>query len=257
MKKTLYLLLVLLLPLFLKSQTTTDLVIYSPYGVSFKTYINNYPTNNYFSTKTRVNDLASGNYFISIVFENQRIRNVDINVFLRANTETAILLQSQTKDVFYAEVFEVLDYSQQLSTNNNNFNNNFNNNHNYNNSNSNSNNNQYNPVQNGNNDVVAQNKYCNEPMTDSNFEKALKTIKNKDFEDDKLEVATQVVQSNCMLARQVKQIMETFSFDENKLAFAKIAYTHTFDINNYFIVYDAFTFHSNSKKLSEYIDSLN
>jgi hypothetical protein len=91
------------------------------------------------------------------------------------------------------------------------------------------------------------------PMKDVDFASAKTSISSKSFEDSKLTTAKQVANSNCLTADQVKQIMKLFSFEDSKLDFAKYAYTHTFDVGNYFKVNDAFEFESSIDELNNAI----
>lgn len=96
---------------------------------------------------------------------------------------------------------------------------------------------------------------CPMPMSHEDFESAKNTIASKDFENTKLDIAKQIVSSNCLLAEQVRAIMKLFTFENSKLEFAKFAYAHTYDKGNYFKVNDAFQFDSSASDLSSYISS--
>ena len=61
--------------------------------------------------------------------------------------------------------------------------------------------------------------------------------------------------NSCLLSAQVKEIMLMFNFEETRLDFAKFAYGRTYDIGNYFVVNDAFTFESSIDELGDYINS--
>lgn len=97
---------------------------------------------------------------------------------------------------------------------------------------------------------------CPWPMKPRNFQQAKQTISNADFSSDKQTIAKQIVNSNCLTARQVKQIAALFDFEKDKLEFSKFAYTHTYDIENYFIINDIFDFSSSIKDLNNYINSV-
>ncbi|MCB0820009.1 MAG: DUF4476 domain-containing protein [Bacteroidetes bacterium] len=94
---------------------------------------------------------------------------------------------------------------------------------------------------------------CPWPMDQASFNSAIGTINNQTFEDNKLQIAKQVIGSNCVTSAQVAQIMGGFTFEESKLDFAKFAYGRTFDIGNYFVVNNAFTFSSSVDELNDYI----
>ena len=95
---------------------------------------------------------------------------------------------------------------------------------------------------------------CSWPMSDGDFNSAKQSISTKTFEDDKTKVAKQIFNTNCMTSDQVRQIMGLFTYEDNKLEFAKYAYGRTFDIGNYYKVNDAFTYSSSIDELDEYIN---
>jgi len=97
---------------------------------------------------------------------------------------------------------------------------------------------------------------CPWPMNPQNFQRAKQTIANADFSSDKQTIAKQIVNSNCLTAQQVKEIASLFDFEDGKLEFAKFAYTHTYDVENYFIINDIFDFSSSIEELDNYINTV-
>lgn len=95
---------------------------------------------------------------------------------------------------------------------------------------------------------------CPMPMDQQSFMNVKQSIASKTFEDSKLTVAKQVINSNCLLSSQVKEIMMLFTFEDTRLELAKYAYGHTYDIGNYYQLNDAFTFESSIDELNEYIN---
>lgn len=94
---------------------------------------------------------------------------------------------------------------------------------------------------------------CYRPMDEMAFQKAKETIKSKAFEDSKLTIAKQIASNNCLLARQVKEIMQLFSYETTRLEFAKFAYRYTYDIGNYYLVNDAFQYESSIEELNRFL----
>lgn len=92
-------------------------------------------------------------------------------------------------------------------------------------------------------------------MTPGNFNAALATIKKQSFEDTRLKTAKQVISANCLNVDQIIQIANTFSFEDNKLEFAKYAYDYCIEPRNYFKLNGIFTFSSNVDELSDYVQS--
>lgn len=67
-------------------------------------------------------------------------------------------------------------------------------------------------------------------------------------------LAKQVLRANCVSTDQVIGIMNLFSFEDNKLAFAKFAYEKTTDKGNYYKINDAFTYSSSIDELNEFLE---
>lgn len=97
---------------------------------------------------------------------------------------------------------------------------------------------------------------CPMPMNPTTFSQAKTTISKNSFEDTKLTIAKQVIKSNCLTANQVKEICELFTFEGSKLDFAKYAYPLTYDVENYFVVNQVFTFESSIEELANHINSV-
>lgn len=95
---------------------------------------------------------------------------------------------------------------------------------------------------------------CNWPMDEAQFSDAQRSVASKSFADTKLTVAKQITGANCLTTDQVRRIMEEFSFEDDKLTYAKFAYDKTYDIGNYYKLNDAFDFESSVDELNEYIN---
>ena len=91
------------------------------------------------------------------------------------------------------------------------------------------------------------------PMNGADFSAAKKTISESSFDDTKLSTAKSIASSNCLTCDQILQICNLFSFEENKLTFAKFAYKYTTDPKNYFKVNNVFNFSSSKEELNEFI----
>lgn len=96
---------------------------------------------------------------------------------------------------------------------------------------------------------------CPIPMDPNEFHDIRSSISSKTFEDTRMTIAKQVLNDRCILSSQVKDIMLLFTFEENRLDFAKYAYPRTYDVGNYFKVNDAFTFESSIDDLNQFISS--
>ncbi len=96
---------------------------------------------------------------------------------------------------------------------------------------------------------------CPIPMSPADFQSAKQTIASKSFEDSKLTIAKQIVNSNCLTSGQVRDLVHLFDFEDTKLKFAKYCYGYTYDLGNYYKVNDAFEFESSIDELNQYISS--
>lgn len=96
---------------------------------------------------------------------------------------------------------------------------------------------------------------CPYPMSPADFDNAKRSISSKDFSDSKLKLAQQIIDSNCLLSSQVRQMMELFDFEDDKLTLAKYAFGYTLDYGNYYQVNDAFEYESSIDELDEYMRS--
>ena len=107
----------------------------------------------------------------------------------------------------------------------------------------------YNPVPNYNGPVG-----CDNPMTPEQFRDAQNSIESKAFASSKMTLAKQIVRANCFTANQVRTLVGLFTYESDKLEFAKFAYPYTYDQGNYFRVNDAFEFESSIGKLDQFIN---
>ena len=93
-------------------------------------------------------------------------------------------------------------------------------------------------------------------MNSRDYDDACQLISNESFDNTKLTLAKQIVSSNPMTARQILGICQMFSFESNKLEFAKFAYGYCVDPNKYFLINEAFTYDSSKRELDEFIRGL-
>lgn len=92
-------------------------------------------------------------------------------------------------------------------------------------------------------------------MNSQSFSQFIQMLKGESFENTRLSLARQTISANQFTAVQVKEIMQQFSFDNNRLEIAKFSYKNTIDKNNYFLLNDVFSFSSNKEELARYIQN--
>lgn len=98
---------------------------------------------------------------------------------------------------------------------------------------------------------------CTPPVSADRIKDMANTIENQSFSDDKVRVSKQIIRTNCITLDQLLQLLEQFDFDGGKLEIAKFAYDYVYDLENYYKVYNVFSFSSSGKELDEYIQSKN
>lgn len=91
------------------------------------------------------------------------------------------------------------------------------------------------------------------PMNNTDFTAAKNTIDESSFDDTKLSTAKSIASSNCLSTDQVVEICKLFSFEENKLAFAKFAFKSTTDPKSYFKVNNVFSFSASKEELNRFV----
>ena len=90
-------------------------------------------------------------------------------------------------------------------------------------------------------------------MSQADFDEAYAMIQRESFDETRLTIAKQVVAANPMTVNQIAQIAKLFSFESNRLEFAKYVYRYCIDKNKYYAIYEVFDFDSSKQELNEYI----
>lgn len=105
----------------------------------------------------------------------------------------------------------------------------------------------------GNNKAETKQNNYEDCMSRKEFRNAKEQIANKKFDNKMLATAKLVISTNQPTAFQIKQIMELFKFENNRLELAKYAYEYCCNPNDYEEVNSAFQFKSNIKNLERHI----
>lgn len=90
------------------------------------------------------------------------------------------------------------------------------------------------------------------PITDNELALMMQYIK-KQWLNDRLNTAKSAVSSNCLTTSQLRQVLELFSFDKDKLDLAKLGYRNIADPRNYYLLYDALSFRSSREELELFV----
>lgn len=96
-------------------------------------------------------------------------------------------------------------------------------------------------------------------ITDQELKEIIRALKGESFDPTRKQLAQQIISNSrkLFLAAHVRQMLQCFDFEPNKLEVAKLAYEHTLDREKYFLVNEAFSFDSSRSELSRYIQSKN
>jgi len=83
----------------------------------------------------------------------------------------------------------------------------------------------------------------------------MKIASENDFEEKKLTTIEQFLKANnpIFLTKEVKQAIQHFDFEKNRLELAMMLYPYTVDQSNYYTINELFDFSSSKEKLNEFI----
>lgn len=90
-------------------------------------------------------------------------------------------------------------------------------------------------------------------MNDYDFNQLLGRIRGQWFNNGKMKTAKENIPSYWFNTGQVRQLLQVFSTDSDKLEIAKLTYRYTVDQRNYYSLYDVFSFQSSRDELEQYI----
>lgn len=91
-------------------------------------------------------------------------------------------------------------------------------------------------------------------IPESGVQSIVSAIQDESFAEDKMNVAKQATKNKCLTTDQVVEICNQFDFEEDKLDFAKYAYSRTYDVDNYYKVNKVLTYSSSKEELNEFIN---
>ncbi|NOQ73007.1 MAG: DUF4476 domain-containing protein [Crocinitomix sp.] len=89
--------------------------------------------------------------------------------------------------------------------------------------------------------------------TDQDMQEITAQISNEAFPDDKLRIAKLIAAEKCMTVDQIKTISQLFSFDDNKMEFIKAAHTNCMNQSDYHQLMEVFTFSDDKEALEKFI----
>ena len=90
-------------------------------------------------------------------------------------------------------------------------------------------------------------------MNPGSFQALKRSIEVKSFDNTRLTIAKQAIQSNPLTSRQIADLVQLMTFESTKLSLAKFAYDYALDKENYYALNDVFTFESSIEELNKFI----
>lgn len=88
------------------------------------------------------------------------------------------------------------------------------------------------------------------------FSKLQDMVGREPFRDGKKKIIETALQRNLVTVAQVSQLLKQFSFDDDKMDVALMAYNYTVDVQKYYLLREQFTFLSSKEKLDKFLLSV-
>ncbi len=93
-------------------------------------------------------------------------------------------------------------------------------------------------------------------MNGADFADLKNSVERQSFSDTKMTIAKQGTKGGFFTASQIREMMNLFTFETNKLEYAKFAYTYCIEKNKYYQVNDVFSFSSSVDELNKYLETV-
>jgi hypothetical protein len=93
----------------------------------------------------------------------------------------------------------------------------------------------------------------NRAVSEHSFNSMMQTLKREYSENSRVNLARQIIDRNYFTTQQVRYMLQLFPFEHHKLDLAKYAYRNTTDQENYFSIYEVFTYSNSKEQLADYI----
>lgn len=88
------------------------------------------------------------------------------------------------------------------------------------------------------------------------FENLLQTIKNKNFDEERLNITQQVIGNNQKInTEQLRQLLQVFSFEKTKVQTAKYCYPYLTDTQNFYLTYNDLKFGNSITELTQFANN--
>ena len=93
------------------------------------------------------------------------------------------------------------------------------------------------------------------PMSVQAFDRVQEAVSNQTFDDGKYDLLVSALTSQYVSSAQLAELLKLFSFDEKRLEAAKRCWSQVSDQQNYYAVFDSFTFKDSINKLKSFLST--
>ncbi|MCC3156020.1 DUF4476 domain-containing protein [Hymenobacter sp. 15J16-1T3B] len=91
-------------------------------------------------------------------------------------------------------------------------------------------------------------------LTPQETEQLFQAVKARSFEDQKVLLAKQALAESDIRSEDLRRLLQGFDFDRGRVELAKFAYGRVADRQNFYRVYDVFTFDASVREMQQFIE---
>jgi len=243
--KSMRIVLSIFLALFIAGKASSQLsvIIFSEKGEKFTAYVNGSPVNDKPASRVESDRPGGPSFKLKVLFEDSSIPEISKSIFNTPGPDLFYVIKKSDKGKYILEKTssEYVHHDENLA------------------------------VPKESNDVKEEKakseeikseakpagggKGCDNPMEPPNFYASREMISNAPFDGPKLTQAKSLADKNCLTTTQIIDVIYIFSGESSRLNFAKYAYNHCWDPDNYNDVKEVLN-SSGQSALQKYIDSL-
>jgi hypothetical protein len=244
--KSMRIVLSIFLALFIAGKASSQLsvIIFSEKGEKFTAYVNGSPVNDKPASRVESDRPGGPSFKLKVLFEDSSIPEISKSIFNTPGPDLFYVIKKSDKGKYILEKTssEYVHQDENLA------------------------------VQKESNDVKEEKaktdeikseakpaggsgKGCSNPMEAPDFYASREMISNAPFDGPKLTQAKSLSDKNCLTTSQIIDVIYIFSGESSRLNFAKYAYNHCWDPDNYNDVKEVLN-SSGQSALQKYIDSL-
>jgi hypothetical protein len=226
-----------------KASSQLSVIIFSEKGEKFTAYVNGSPVNDKPASRVESDRPGGPSFKLKVLFEDSSIPEISKSIFNTPGPDLFYVIKKSDKGKYILEKTssEYVHHDENLA------------------------------VPKESNDVKEEKakseeikseakpagggKGCDNPMEPPNFYASREMISNAPFDGPKLTQAKSLADKNCLTTTQIIDVIYIFSGESSRLNFAKYAYNHCWDPDNYNDVKEVLN-SSGQSALQKYIDSL-